>query len=143
MLSNDNGWTENRDPIPNFDNIDRAVLQLEYILKGKPIQSDSFIAVGGWPQNDAKLYRGMIAPFIEILARKEMVIVISDASNIQLAMLGDNLAHANVGQNPREMRRQAILTLYNIVKNKTYKKIIYTPLRHCTQNNYDTCSKRI
>ncbi len=140
-LKNDNGWTEVRGIMFNFDQIDRSVQQMEHVLKGLPIQSDSFIAVGGWPQNDEQLYRNMIAPFKGKLDRMDISIVISDASIPQLAMLGDHLAHANIGQNPNEMGRQAIFTLYNIVQNKKYKKVIYTPVRHCTQKNYDTCTK--
>ncbi len=141
MLKNDNGWTEVRRPIPNYDKINRAVKQLESVLKVQPNRADSFIAVGGWPQNDEYRYREMIAPFKVKLDRKEVVIVISDASDGQLAMLRDHLAHGNVGQKPYEMGKQAILTLHKIVNKQKYKKVIYTPLTYCTPNNYDTCTK--
>ena len=141
ILRNDNGWTEIREPIPNFDQISRSVQQMERALKGQPIPSDSFIAVGGWSQNDDALYRRMIEPLKGKLEDKEVVVVISDASNIQLAMLKDHLAHANIGQNPQEMGRQAIITLYKIVKHREYKEIINTPVRHCTLSNYDSCTE--
>ncbi|EDQ02310.1 sugar-binding protein, putative [Shewanella benthica KT99] len=141
LLMNDHGWTEVREPFFNFDQLTRAVKQMESVMKGRPIQADSFIAVGGWSQNDEALYRKMIASYKGKLDRKEMVIVIADASPPQLAMLRDHLAHANVGQSPYEMGRQVILTLLKIVKKQKYEEIIYTPLNFCTPENYDTCTK--
>ena len=141
LLQNDRGWTEVREPFFNFDQLTRAVKQMESVMKGKPIQADSFIAVGGWPQNDEDLYRKMIAPYKGKIDRKEMVIVISDTSPPQLAMLQDHLAHANVGQSPYEMGRQAIFTLLKIVKKQKYEEVIHTPVKFCTPENYYTCTK--
>ena len=67
----------------------------------------------------------------------------SDASPSQLVMLRDHLAHANVGQSPYEMGRQAILTLLKIVKKQRYEEVIHTPLNFCTPDNYDTCTKSL
>ncbi len=142
MLNNDQGWTEVREPISNFDQLTRAVKQMESIIRGKPTQADSFVTVGGWPQNDEGLYRKMIEPFKGKLDSKEMVIVISDASAPQLAMLGDNLAHANIGQSPYEMGKQAIYTLLKIVKKQTYREVIHTPVKLCTPQNSTTCTAR-
>lgn len=142
-LKKEQGWTEVREPTYNFDQVDRSIQQMEQALRGQPIKSDAFIAVGGWSQNDDALYRNMIAPFKEKLANKEVAVVISDASNIQLNMLRDGLAHANVGQNPSEMGKQAILTLYKIVKKQKYNKTIFTPLRRCNSRNFNTCTKGI
>lgn len=141
MLLNDSGWTEVRDPFINFDQLSRAVKQMESVVQGRRLKADSFIAVGGWPQNDEALYRKMIAPFKEKLERKEVIVVMSDASDQQLIMLRDHLAHANIGQNPYEMGRQAILTLHNIVKNQDYDELIHTPINLCTQDNYSTCTQ--
>ncbi|WP_019613822.1 substrate-binding domain-containing protein [Psychromonas ossibalaenae] len=140
ILKNDNGWSEVRLPIPNYDKIKRAVKQMESILKAHPNQADSFIAVGGWAQNDEYQYRRMIDPFKQKLAEKEMVVIISDASEGQLAMLRDHLAHGNVGQKPYEMGRLAISTLLKIVRKQPYEKMIYTPLSYCTPDNYAVCT---
>ncbi len=140
QLKNHNGWTESRTPIPNFDRTNQAIMQLKAVLNGH-IKADAFIAVGGWPQNDEILYRQMMEPHKAKLDRKEKIVIISDASEPQLAMLKDNLAHANIGQSPYEMGRQAILTLNKIVKKQKYEEIIYTPLNYCTLENYDTCTK--
>ena len=141
ILKNDLGWTEIRLPIPNYDKINRSVKQLESVLKVQPNRVDSFVAVGGWPQNNETLYRKMIEPFKDKLNRKEIVLVISDASEIQLDMLRDHLAHGNIGQRPYEMGMQSIFTLLKIVKKQKYEKVIHTSLTYCTPKNYDTCTK--
>lgn len=140
MLDGDFGWTELRTPIPNFDNIQRSVKQLESVLKANPNRIDAFVAVGGWPQNNEAKYREMIEPFKDKLTRKEVVLVISDASQGQLMMLKDNLAHVNIGQRPYEMGKLAMYTLFKIINNQKHEKIIHTPLTYCTPQNYDTCT---
>nr|WP_301542024.1 sugar-binding protein [Shewanella sp. KJ2020] len=142
LLNNDLGWTEVREPLFNFDQLSQAVKQMESVMKGKPVKADSFIAVGGWAQNNDALYREMIAPYRGKINDKEVIIVITDTSPEQLMMLKDNLAHINVGQNPYEMGRQAILTLHSIVTKQKYEEIIYTPVTFCTPQNFDTCDKR-
>lgn len=142
LLNSDLGWTEVREPLFNFDQLSQAVKQMESVMKGKPVKADSFIAVGGWAQNNDALYREMIAPYQEKINNKEIVIIITDTSPEQLTMLKDGLAHVNVGQNPYEMGRQAILTLYKIVTKQKYEETIYTPVTFCTPQNADTCDKR-
>lgn len=141
ILNNDAGWTEIREPIPNYDKINRSLKQLEWVLKSQPNRTDAFVAVGGWPQNNEAHYRKMIAPYKDKLIKKEVIIIISDASKSQLNMLGDHLAHANIGQSPYEMGRQAILTLHKIVKKQEYQQILYTPLIYCTPENYQRCAQ--
>lgn len=142
ILNNDNGWTEAREPYFNYDQIPRAVKQLEQVIVGKWPHVNSFTSVGGWTQNDEGVYKSVVSPYKQKLTDKEMVIVVSDASATQLQLLQDKLATANVGQSPYEMGRQAILTLYKIVNGEQYDEIIYTPLNVCTQQNYDTCTKK-
>ncbi|GGQ20459.1 substrate-binding domain-containing protein [Shewanella litoralis] len=143
LLNNDSGWTEVREPFFNFDQLDQSVKQMESVLKGKPVKTDSFIAVGGWPQNDQALYREMIGPYLAKINDNKVIIVITDTSSEQLTMLGEHLAHINIGQNPYEMGRQAILTLYNIVTEQQYEKTIYIPTSICTPDNVDTCTKSV
>ncbi|PWF62999.1 sugar ABC transporter substrate-binding protein [Shewanella sp. BC20] len=141
MLNNEQGWTEVREPLFNFDQLSQAVKQMESVMKGKPVKANSFVAVGGWAQNDAALYREMMAPYQDKIDNKDIVIIITDTSPEQLAMLKDRLAHINIGQSPYEMGRQAILTLYKIVTKQKYDDIIYTPVTFCTQQNYEACEK--
>ena len=140
-LHNNNGWTEIREPFSNFDQLDQSVKQMESVLKGKPIKADTFIAVGGWPQNNERLYRKMIAPYKPKLDNKEVVVIISDAAPSQLNMLKDHLAHANVGQSPFEMGRQAIFTLHKIVSDQAFEQIVYTPIKLCTPESAERCAK--
>jgi ribose transport system substrate-binding protein len=141
MLQNDNGWTEVRSPIPNYDQINRSVKQLASFLKGNKKQGDSFVAVGGWAQDDEVSYREMIMPYKNKLINNEKIVIMSDTSVNQLAMLRDRLAHANIGQNPYEMGAQSILTLYKIVTKQPYAPVTYTSLTYCTATNYTTCKK--
>tara|TARA_R110002167_G_scaffold163975_1_gene360858 strand:- start:403 stop:1395 length:993 start_codon:yes stop_codon:yes gene_type:complete len=141
LLNNDSGWTEVREPFFNFDQLAQSVNQMESVMKGKPVKADSFIAVGGWPQNDQARYRKMIAPYQAKINNNKIIIVITDTSSEQLTMLKDNLVHINIGQDPYEMGKQAILTLYKIVTEQKYDKIIYTPITFCTPENVNTCTK--
>lgn len=141
LLNNDSGWTEVREPFFNFDQLAQSVNQMESVMKGKPVKADSFIAVGGWPQNDQARYRKMIAPYQAKINNNKIIIVITDTSSEQLTMLKDHLVHINIGQDPYEMGKQAILTLYKIVTEQKYDKIIYTPITFCTPENVNTCTK--
>ena len=55
--------------------------------------------------------------------------------------LKDNLAHGNVGQNPYEMGKQAILTLYKLVNKQAVEEVMYIPMTYCTPDNYQSCTK--
>ncbi len=141
MLLNDKGWTEIREPFLNFDQLSRSVKQMESVIQGKWINADAFVAVGGWPQNDEELYRSMIAPYKNKLEQKQVIVIVSDAGAHQLKMLEEHLAHTNIGQNPYEMGKQAIKTLYKIVNHQSYNELIHTPINLCTQDNAKTCTK--
>ncbi|MGI1999170.1 substrate-binding domain-containing protein [Shewanella frigidimarina] len=141
LLNNDSGWTEVREPFFNFDQLALSVNQMESVMKGKPVKADSFIAVGGWPQNNQARYRKMIAPYQAKINNNKIIIIITDTSSEQLTMLKDHLVHINIGQDPYEMGKQAILTLYKIVTEQKYDKIIYTPITFCTPENVNTCTK--
>lgn len=141
QLKNERGWTEAREPFLNFDKLTQAVKQMESVMKGRPIKADSFIAVGGWPQNNVDLYRSMITPFKDKIDNKEVVVIMTDAAPRQLTMLQEHLAHINIGQNPYEMGREAILTLHKIVTKQQYDEVIHTPIKFCTPDNHDSCAK--
>jgi len=143
MLQNDNGWTEVRSPIPNYDQIDRSVKQLASFLKNNKKQGDSFVAVGGWAQDDEVSYREMIMPYKNKLINHEMIVIISDTSVNQLAMLRDRLAHVNIGQKPYEMGVQSILTLHKIVTKQKFTAMTHTSLTYCTPTNYAICTNSL
>jgi ribose transport system substrate-binding protein len=140
-LENINGWTEVRAPLPNYGNLERAVVQMEDILAGQIHEVDTFVAVAGHPQFLPDRYRQMIEPFREKLERKAVAVVVADTVDGQIDILRDGLSHVNVGQNPYEMGRQAIFTLHKIVTGQAYQPLIHTPLHVCNPDNIETCSK--
>ncbi|NRD73756.1 substrate-binding domain-containing protein [Shewanella sp. VB17] len=139
-LNGDNGWTEISQPLYNFGQFDKALEDLKTVLNLYQDQKiDSFVAVGGWPQF-IEGYRDIVEPYKLDIERKDIVVIIGDSAKIQRQYLQEHLAHANIGQNPFEMGKQAIFTLYKIVNKQKYEKQIMTPLTYCTQDNYRTCT---
>ncbi|MDN3612734.1 hypothetical protein QWZ16_24525 [Vibrio ostreicida] len=67
--------------------------------------------------------------------------IIADTADQQLVYLGEHLAHANVGQNPYEMGKQAILTLHKLVNGQPVEEMTYIPMTQCNQQNYANCTK--
>jgi ribose transport system substrate-binding protein len=139
-LEGENGWKELSNPLYNYCQFDRAMKELKtVIITYRAKKLDAFVAVGGWTQF-VDGYRELIKPHKDALEMKDLILIIADSADIQLEYLKDKLAHGNVGQNPFEMGKQAILTLYKIVNKQDYKKVTYIPLNICTQKNYSTCT---
>lgn len=138
-LINNNGWTEVREPFPSYGILKRAKDQMRSSFISKQYQIDAFVAVGGWAQLDQQAYRKMVRPFKNKLITKQTLVLMADTEKEQLELLKDGLSHINVGQNPYEMGRKAILLLNSIVTNQAYEEINYTPLTLCTQQNFDGC----
>jgi len=140
-LSGENSWTEyERCPFYSWEDRKRAFNQLKTILDHE--KEIAFIAVGGWVQY-YEYYRKMMKPYQEKIINDELAFIVADATASQRELLKDGYSHINIGQNPYEMGKQAIKTLYNIVKGKEYSKLIYTPLTRCTRNNYMTCTQSL
>lgn len=141
LLDNEMGWTEIRTPIPTYDKTERAIKQLESKSLAKTNKLNAFVSVGGWAQNDQYNYRRIVTPLADDIKNNEFLLLFANSSIQQLSILEDHLASANIGQNPYEMGRLAILTLYKIVTDQPYDKVIYTSLTHCTQENVASCTK--
>jgi ribose transport system substrate-binding protein len=141
ILENEMGWSEIRTPMPTYDKTSRAIKQLESKSLAKPNKLNAFVSVGGWAQNDEYNYRRIVTPLTDDIKNNEFLLLFANSSTQQLSILGDHLASANIGQNPYEMGRLAILTLYKIVTKQPYEKIIYTPLTHCSYQNIASCTK--
>jgi len=138
-LENNNGWTEyERCPFYSWENKKRAVDQLKNILDNE--EDILFVSVGGWAQY-YEHYVEEMQPYRVKIQNKELAFVIADATKSQLEFLKKGYSSINIGQNPYEMGKQAIHTLFNIVKGKKYNKVIHTPLTYCSQDNYDVCTK--
>ncbi len=138
-LTGKNGWIESSEPLYNLGQFDNALRDLKTVLNSyQDREIDAFIAVGGWPQF-IDGYRELVEPYKMQLQHKEIILLIADTAKIQLEYLQDNLAHGNIGQNPFEMGKQAILTLYKIINQQAYEKEVTIPLTYCTPETVSTC----
>ena len=141
-LRGEHGWKEwSRCPLPHRGDFDRAITQLRLAFE-KPDQVNTLIGVGGGPQNAIKKYQRLMSVNKKYLDSKEFVVVFADTNSSQLKHLKAGMSHYNVGQNPYEMGRQAIVTLHKIVTNKAYEKTYFTPLTYCDTDNYQTCTAK-
>ena len=141
-LKNINGWTEvQRCPLHHNDQGERSLKQMEIMLGKAPDEIDTFVSINFWAQAVPSDYRKMIQPFKKKIAQMEVVLIFGDTLEGQLELLKEHLSHVNIGQVPYEMGRQAIFTLHKIVKGEDYQEMNYTPLTHCTPENYNTCTK--
>ncbi|MYM58504.1 substrate-binding domain-containing protein [Vibrio sp. OCN044] len=140
-LMGEAGWTEPTKPLYNFGSFEQALEDLKNVLNSyKQRDIHAVVAVGGWSQF-LTTYRNVVEPYKQAISDKEIIIITADTADEQLVYLKDGLAHANVGQNPFEMGRQAILTLYKLATKKPVEEIQYIPMTYCTQENYQTCTK--
>ncbi|MCG7490112.1 substrate-binding domain-containing protein [Vibrio sp. Of14-4] len=135
------GWTEPTKPLYNFGSFEQALEDLKNVLNSyKQRDIHAVVAVGGWSQF-LTTYRNVVEPYKQAISDKEIIIITADTADEQLVYLKDGLAHANVGQNPFEMGRQALLTLYKLATQKPVEEIQYIPMTYCNQENYQTCTK--
>ena len=140
-LMGENGWTESGKPLYNFGSFEQALEDLKNVLNSYQQRNiHAVIAVGGWSQFLPE-YRNVAEPYKQAINDNEILIITADTADEQLVYLKDGLANANVGQNPYEMGRQAILTLYKLANKQAVDEIQYIPMTYCTQENYQTCTK--
>ncbi|MFW7525333.1 substrate-binding domain-containing protein [Vibrio ostreicida] len=140
-IKGNQGWREFSKPLYNFGQFDRAQADLRNVLSSYDKRNiNAVVAVGGWTQfKDG--YRELIEPHKQALSDKDIVLIIADTADQQLVYLGEHLAHANVGQNPYEMGKQAILTLHKLVNGQPVEEMTYIPMTQCNQKNYANCTK--
>jgi len=144
-LDGQNGWTEYfRCPFYSNELPDRALSQLLFVLqknKLEPDLVDTIISVGAWPQQNEGAYRKALEPYKEALDQKQVVVIMGDAMILQRRLLSENLAHANIGQNPFQMGYVAIELLYKLVQGKQVPEIVHTPLIRCLPDRKHLCSE--
>jgi len=141
-LVNNNGWSEEIDPLFSYGNPKRAKDQMRAAFKSEQHQFDAFVAVGGWAQFDARAYRKMMRPYKSKLTNKEVFVVMADTDKGQLELVKEGISHVNIGQNPYEMGKIAVQVLHRIVTKQDFKEINYTPLILCNQQNYIECKSK-
>ncbi len=139
-LTGQNGWTEAEDcPVYTLGDYDTALRQFRWALQLPNAEVDTFISVGGWIQYKKAVYTSLVQPYEPKVRNNEKVIIVSDSEPVQLELLKAGMAHGNFGQNPFEMGKQAIQTLYKIHHEQPYDEVIYTSIPECTQTNVHTC----
>jgi ribose transport system substrate-binding protein len=142
MLGDLKGWSEIRTPYYSYGRPDMANAQFSKMLS-PTYSATALISVGGWPQFNSDSYREMVKPYEIKIRNKEVLIVVAGTEANQITLLEDSLSHINVGQTPYDMGLEAINTLYKIVMNKPYEKIVITPLTFCNNENYATCTSNL
>jgi ribose transport system substrate-binding protein len=139
-LNGENGWREwSRCPLPHRGDFDRAISQMQLVFE-KPEEVNTLIGVGGGPQNAFLKYQKLMRANKKGLDTGRLKVIFADTNAYQLKHLEAGLSHYNVGQNPYEMGKQAIITLHKIVTQQAYEKIQFTPLTHCDTKNYQKCT---
>lgn len=130
-------WIEyERCPLYSQDDPDKALDQLLFIMdraKAGISPVDTILVLGAWPQQNSQRYQEELTKRKNDLKSGDMVLVVGDTMEGQLALLGQGLAHANVGQSPRAMGEYAVQTLYHIILGNKVETTIHTPIEHCVR----------
>ncbi|MCL9781374.1 substrate-binding domain-containing protein [Vibrio sp. S4M6] len=131
----DKKWTSHpRCPLYIDDDPKRALVVLERMIQEhqhSPKKLQVVVTIGSWPQNLQDEYRRVISKYKHYLDTKQLLLVFGDTLPIQLELLSEGLAHANIGQSPFAMGYTSIYKLYDLHQNKQIKNVYYTPLIEC------------
>ena len=139
-LAGENGWTE-VPGCPVFTNDDGAkgVQAMTDILAANP-KLDAFGIMGGWPLFGApQPYRALIKPYADRIASGDFVVGAADTIGDEVAIAGEGLVTALVGQRPFEMGYKAPSVMIDLIENKTVEDPVFTGLDECTKDTVDTC----
>jgi ribose transport system substrate-binding protein len=139
-LSGQNGWTElDECPLVTDDDGALAIEQMSAVMADYP-ELDVFISTGAFTQWYDEDYREVIAAQADRLATGELLMVMADTLEMQMAQLRDGLSTAQVGQRPLEMGYRAMYILRDLVQGRGIPgDPIYTSLDVCVQSNVDSC----
>jgi ribose transport system substrate-binding protein len=125
-----------------FTNDDGAkgVQAMTDILAANP-DLDAFGIMGGWPLFGApQPYRDLFKPMADKIAKNEFVIGAADTIGDEVAIAGEGLVTALVGQRPFEMGYKTMLALKDMKDGKAPPTDpTYTGLDVCTPETADTC----
>ncbi|MEF2551638.1 substrate-binding domain-containing protein [Aurantimonas sp. A2-1-M11] len=142
-LAGEGGWTEVAG-CPVFTNDDgaRGVQAMTDILAANP-DLDAFGIMGGWPMFGApQPYRDLIGPFADRIANNDFVVGAADTIGDQVAIAGEGLVTALVGQRPFEMGYLAPTVMIDLIEGKTVEDPVFTGLDECTKDTVDTCIQK-
>lgn len=142
-LAGEGGWTEVAG-CPVFTNDDGAkgVQAMTDILAANP-DLDAFGIMGGWPLFGApQPYRDLFKPLADKIAANEFVIGAADTIGDEVAIAGEGLVTALVGQRPFEMGYLAPSTMISLIKGEAVADPVFTGLDECTKDTVDTCIQK-
>jgi ribose transport system substrate-binding protein len=138
-LTGQEGWHEVAGcPLYSHDDFPLAVSQMEDVF-GRFPDLDAFVATGGFPQFVEGAYRRLARQHEARIRHAATVIVVADTLPMQMALLEDGLSHAQIGQRPFEMGRQAMLLLLELSENRPVPDPVHTGLDVCVQENAARC----
>jgi ribose transport system substrate-binding protein len=142
-LAGEGGWTEVAG-CPVFTNDDGAkgVQAMTDILAANP-DLDAFGIMGGWPLfMSPQPYRDLTRPLAERIASGDFVIVAADTIGEEVAIAGEGLVSALVGQRPFEMGYLAPGVMIDLIEGKEVADPVFTGLDECTKDTVDTCIQK-
>ncbi len=139
-LTGQNGWKEaDGCPLYTDDDFPRSIQQMEDVLAKYP-NLDAFTPTGGFPEFLPDAYREIATKFKDKIASGALALVVADTLPVQIDLLKEGLASANVGQRPFEMGYKAMYFLKDIKDGKAPPKDpTYTGLDVCTPKTATTC----
>ena len=142
-LTGQGGWTE-APGCPVFTNDDGAkgVQAMTDILAANP-KLDAFGIMGGWPLFGApQPYRDLFKPLADRIAKNDFVIGAADTIGDEVAIAGEGLVTALVGQRPYEMGYKAPTVMISLIKGEKVADPVFTGLDECTKDTVATCIQK-
>ncbi|WP_421762452.1 substrate-binding domain-containing protein [Devosia sp.] len=142
-LAGEGGWTEIAG-CPVFTNDDgvKGVQAMSDILAANP-DLRAFGIMGGWPLFMApQPYRDLFKPLADKIASNQLVIGAADTIGDEVAIAGEGLVTALVGQRPFEMGYLAPKTMISLIKGEAVADPVFTGLDECTKDTVATCIQK-
>lgn len=142
-LAGEGGWTEVAG-CPVFTNDDGAkgVQAMTDILAANP-DLDAFAIGGGWPLFGApQAYRDLFTPLADRIASGDFAIGAADTIGEEVALAGEGLVTALVGQRPFEMGYLAPSTMISLINGEKVADPVFTGLDECTKDTVTTCIQK-
>jgi ribose transport system substrate-binding protein len=142
-LAGEGGWTE-APGCPVFTNDDgvKGVQAMTDIIAANP-DLKAFGIMGGWPLFMApQPYRDLFRPLADRIASNDFVIGAADTIGDEVAIAGEGLVTALVGQRPFEMGYLAPSTMISLIKGENVPDPVFTGLDECTKDTVDTCIQK-
>src|SRR5450631_3750007 len=142
-LKGEGGWTEVAG-CPVFTNDDGAqgVQAMTDILAANP-KIDAFAIEGGWPLFGApQPYRDLFKPLADRIGKNDFVISAADTIGDEVAIAGEGLVTALVGQRPFEMGYKAPTAMIDLITGKKVDDPMFTGLDECTKDTVSTCIQK-